>query len=166
MSALAACALLALAGCGGGTHAPATAARPAPPPDPHAALSLEAAEQVLRAHNFGGLSFSGRPFRPHQPLKVLVGGRPEAADVPGQQAFFFFGDRFVGTDTPDVSAEIAIVHQTSDRITLSYVLYKPNDGMSVPNGGRTQVTYRWDGTRVVPEGPIPTSVWGAPLSRR
>jgi len=162
-------ALLALAGCGGGSHAPATSASAARAPaalNPHAPLTQEAAEQVLRAHSYSGIVRGEHVYRPGQPFKVVVGIREMAADVPGQKAFFFVGDRFVGTDTPDVSGEVAIVRQRDDEITLRYVLYRPADGMSLPLGGHAQVTYRWNGTRVVPEGRIPSSVWGAALSRR
>jgi hypothetical protein len=168
LTCVAALALPAVAGCGSGSHAPATSARAAkaPPLNPHAPLTQEAAEQVLRAHSYSGVTRQEHPFRPDDPLKVVVGIREMAADVPGQKAFFFVGDHFVGTDTPDVSAEIWIVREGSDEVTLRYVLYKPPDGMSTPHGGHAQVTYRWDGTRIVAQGPIPSSVWGAALSRR
>jgi LppP/LprE lipoprotein len=169
LTCVAAIALPVLAGCGGGAHAPATTAaavRAPTPPDPHAPLTLQAAEQVLRIHGYSGVVRTEQTFRPRRPFKVLVGIREMAADVPGFKAFFFVGDRFVGTDTPDVSAEIWIVRQHGDAITLRYVLYRPPDGMSTPYGGYAQVTYRWDGRRVVPLGRIPSSVWGAALSRR
>jgi LppP/LprE lipoprotein len=166
--ALAAGALLALAltGCGGAVHRSATTRiAKAPPPNPRAPLSQEAAEQMLRPLGYSGIWGRGS-FPPRQPLKVIVGIREEAADVPGQHAFFFVGDRFVGTDTPDMSAEIFVVARGPDWVTLSYVLYKPDDGMSTPHGGRARVTYRWDGRRIVAEDPIPSAVWGAALSRR
>jgi LppP/LprE lipoprotein len=172
LSLFAAFALPALAGCGGASHAPATTATvartttPAPPPDPHAPLTLEAAEQILRSHGFGGVVRSEHPFRPREPFKVVVGIRPEAADVPGYKAFFFYGNRFVGTDTPDVSAEVFVVRQRGDEITLAYPLYRPPDALPVPTAGRGRVTFRWNGTRVVPLDPIPSSVWGAAISRR
>jgi LppP/LprE lipoprotein len=159
-------ALPALTGCGGGEHATATR-HAAPPPNPNAPLPLEEAEQFLRARGFSGIAESTAHYRPRQPLKAIVAIREGAADVPGYQTFFFVGDRFVGTDTPDMSAAIQTVDQKPDRVTFAYTLYRPSDpGMSIPTGGTARVTYRWDGRRIVALDPIPSAVWGAPLSRR
>jgi LppP/LprE lipoprotein len=162
-------AVLALAGCGSGTRPAASVPRPAapaPPPDPHARLSLPAAEQLIRSHGYSALVWQKAKLGIHQPLKAIVALRDEAADVPGQRAFFFYGNRFVGADTPDVSAEVQVVGNSGDRITLAYVLYKPHDILPIPRGGTARVTFRWDGRGVVPETPVPSSVWGAALSRR
>jgi LppP/LprE lipoprotein len=187
-------ALLALAGCGGGTRATgdvtpatvtqtvtapattstgsgtsagsgaATGTTPAPPPNPNAPLSLHAAEQTLDARGFATLT--ERDFRPGQRLKVLVGVRRGSADARTQQAFFFVGDRFIGTDTADTSAGISVVDQGDDHVTLDYALYKPSDALCCPSAGSAQVTYRWDGTRLLPQGAIPPSASGAAASRR
>jgi LppP/LprE lipoprotein len=181
--------VLALAGCGGGTHATSAATRTAtvtrtvtvpattpagaatgattatpPPPNPNAPLSLHAAEQVLDARGFATLT--ERDFRPDQQLKVLLGVRRGSADARTQQAFFFVGDRFIGTDTSDTSAGIVVVGQGTDHVTLAYELYAPQDAMCCPSAGTSQVTYRWSGTRLVPQGPIPSSASGAATSRR
>jgi hypothetical protein len=190
---LAAFALLALAGCSGGSHTSAAVTAPktvtravtsqastppttsagtttgttttaAPPPSPSAPLTLHAAEQTLAARGFAALT--ERDFRPDQPLKVLVGVRRGSADARTQQAFFFVGDRFIGTDTSDASAGISVVDQGPDRITLAYELYKPPDAMCCPSAGMAQVTYRWTGTRLQPQGAIPSSAAAAATSRR
>jgi LppP/LprE lipoprotein len=184
-------ALPVLAGCGGGSHTTAAVTTPrtvtrtvtvpaspptsagtttgsattaAPPPDPNAPLTLRAAEQTLAARGFAALT--ERDFRPDQPLKVLVGVRRGSADARTQQAFFFVGDRFIGTDTADPSAGISVAGQSGDEVTLAYELYKPSDALCCPSGGMAQVAYRWTGTRLQPQGAIPPSASGAAASRR
>lgn len=187
LSALApaALALLALAGCGGddaptsasaarqtvtrtvtvpaATSTASTPATPAAPSDPDAPLTLQAAEQVLDAR--GHAPLGERDWRPDRQLKVLL-GVSRSADPRAEQAFFFVGDTFIGTDTKDPSAAIEVVAQSDDSVTLGYGLYRPADQIDVPTGGTAEVTYRWDGTRLVPQGPIPASSPAAPLSRR
>lgn len=190
LSALApaALALLVPAGCGGGdeptsasvatetvtrtvtvpattstTTTPTTPATPAAPSDPDAPLSLQAAEQVLDARGFAPLS--ERDWRPDQPLKVLL-GVSRSADPRAEQAFFFVGDTFIGTDTKDPSASIEVVAQDGDSVTLSYGLFRPADQVDVPTGGSAEVTYGWDGSRLAPQDSIPSASPAAPLSRR
>ncbi|HKG40143.1 MAG TPA: LppP/LprE family lipoprotein [Conexibacter sp.] len=187
LSALApaALALLVLAGCGGDDEptsasvetttvtrtvtAPATTSTdsapttPSPPPDPDAPLSLQTAEQVLDGRGYAPLS--ERDWRPDQPLKVLL-GVARSADPRAEQAFFFVGDAFIGTDTKDPSASIEVTAQDDDSVTLSYALYRPADAIDSPSGGTAEVTYAWNGTRLVPQDPIPSAASDAPLSRR
>jgi LppP/LprE lipoprotein len=188
LSALApaALALLVLAGCGGGDEptgasvatetvtrtvtAPATTpttgtvpTAPATPSNPNAPLSLHAAEQVLDAHGYAPLG--ERDWRPDQSLKVLL-GVSRASAPRAEQAFFFVGDAFIGTDTKDPSGSIEVVAQSGGSVTLSYGLYRPTDQVDVPTGGTAEVTYRWDGSRLTPQGPIPSASTAAPLSRR
>jgi hypothetical protein len=187
LSALApaALALLTLAGCGGDdeptsgpvsaltvtrtvtvpatTPTASTPAAPTAPADPDAPLSLHAAEQVLDARGYAPLG--ERDWRPDQPLKVLL-GVSRSADPRAEQAFFFVGDTFIGTDTKDPSAAIEVAAQGDDSVTLSYGLYRPADQIDVPTGGTAEVTYRWDGSSLTPQDPIPSASPAAPLSRR
>lgn len=182
----AALALLALAGCGGGDEPTSASVRtttvtrtvtvatatqttsttstaPAPPANPDAPLSLHAAEQTLGARAYTALS--ERDWRPDQRLKVLIGvGRPVNARA--ELAFLFVGDRFIGTDTSTPSASIAVVAQDDDSVTLRYALYRPGDAVDDPSGGSADVTYAWDGARLVPRDQIPSADPDAPLSRR
>lgn len=183
--------LLALAGCGGGTARTADATRtvtvaktvttPASTgtssvtahahggtatstaPNPNAPLALHAAEQVLDARGYAVLTESD--WRPDQPLKVLIGvsrgGGPRA-----ELAFFFVGASFIGTDTKDPSGSIEVVAQGGDAVTLSYALYKPSDLIDAPTAGSASVTYRWTGSRLVPQGTIPSAAPAASPSRR
>ncbi len=186
--ALAALALLPLAGCGGGDEsaavvatttvtktvtAPATTPTTAttgtatlPPPDPSAPLSLHAAEQLLSEHGYAPLT--ERDWRPDQPLKVLLGiaRDPRPADARQELAFFFVGDRFIGTDTKSPSAQIAVAAQADGAVTLRYGLYRPSDPVDAPSGGSATVAYRWTGSRLVPQDPIPSAAPDASPSRR
>ncbi len=175
--------LLALAGCGGGdapSSATDAAARtetvtrtvtvpattptaPSAPADPAAPLTLAAAEQVLDARGYAALG--ERDWRPDQSLKVLP-GVSRAADPRAELAFFFVGDRFIGTDAKDPSASIEVLDQDDDSVTLSYALYRPSDGVDGPSGGTAEVTFAWDGSRLAPQDPIPSADPDAPLSRR
>jgi hypothetical protein len=187
LSALApaALALPVLAGCGGGdeptsaaiatrtvtrtvtvpatTPTTSTSVTPTPPSDPDAPLSLQTAEQVLDARGYAPLG--ERDWRPDQPLKVLL-GVSRSADPRAEQAFFFVGDTFIGTDTKDPSAAIEVAAQGEDSVTLSYALFRPADQIDVPTGGTAAVTYRWDGSRLTPQDSIPSATTAAPLSRR
>jgi hypothetical protein len=175
--------LLALAGCGDEEPAsvssrtttvvrtvtvpattPTTATTPVeePAPDPGAPLTLRAAEHVLDARGYATLT--ARDFRPDQPLKVLIGIRREAPRA--ELAFFFVGDRYIGTDTKDPSARIEVVAQRDDAITLAYALYRPGDATDAPSGGTAEVTYRWTGGSLEPQDPIPAADPAADPSRR
>ncbi|MFL5818607.1 MAG: LppP/LprE family lipoprotein [Conexibacter sp.] len=184
LSALAPAALvlLASAGCGGGDEpasfpvaatvtktvtvaatTPTTTTVSTTRADPSAPLTLAAAEQALDARGYAPLG--ERDWRPGQQLKVLL-GVSRSADPRAEQAFFFVGDTFIGTDTKDPSAAIEVAAQSDDSVTLSYGLYRPADQVDVPTGGTAEVTYRWDGSSLTPQGPIPAASPAAPLSRR
>jgi hypothetical protein len=132
------------------------------PPNPHATLSLHGAELVLGARAFGVLT--ERDYRPDQALKVLIGIRRMA--LRAEQAFFFVGDRFIGTDTAEPSGAIEVLAQSDTQITLGYGLYRPGDALCCASAGVARVTYVWNGTRLVPRGAIPTADPGASVSRR
>ncbi len=134
------------------------------PADPHAPLSLRAAQLTLGARGFNVLS--ERDLHPDQTLKVLLGVRHEAGDTGNQQAFFFVGDRFIGTDAKDTSGRIVVVDQRDDAVTLAYALYRTGDAIDSPSAGSARVTYRWNGAQLTPDGPIPSSDLGAATSRR
>jgi hypothetical protein len=147
------------------TTSPST---PSSPPTTTATtpLTLHAAEQVLAGRGFSTLT--ERDWRADQDLKVLVGVRTNTGTSDGgqQQAFFFAGDRFLGTDTKDPSGRIAVTAQENDAVTLTYALYRPSDSIDQPSAGEASVTFVWDGTRLTPQQPIPPASPSAPRSRR
>jgi hypothetical protein len=181
---LAALALLALAGCGGGdartsaavetttvtrtvtvgattTPAGTTSSTPTTA-TPAAPLTLQAAEQLLDQHGYAPLT--ERDWRPDQTLKVLIGIR--RAQPRAELAFFFAADRFIGTDTKDPSGAIEVTTQSDDRVTLGYGLYEAGDALCCASGGTRHVTYVWDGSKLTPQDAIPPADPGAAQSRR
>jgi LppP/LprE lipoprotein len=98
-------------------------------------------------------------------LRVLLGVR-RPSDSFDQRAFFFLSDRYLGTDTKLPSARIFLVKETDKTVTVEYALYRRRDPLSDPTGGSATVRYHWNGTRLVPEDPIPPDAWNARLSRR
>jgi hypothetical protein len=131
-----------------------------------APLTLHAAEQVLADRGFSTLT--ERDWRTDQNLKVLAGVRTNTgtSDAGQQQAFFFAGDRFLGTDTRDPSGRITVTAQENDAVTLTYALYSPSDSIDQPSAGEASVTFVWDGTRLTPQQPIPPAAPTAQRSRR
>jgi hypothetical protein len=179
---LAALAPPALVGCGGGddraastepatvtltvTQTVTTTATTTPAQgsyDPDATLALAVAERSLDKRGYATLT--ARDFRPDQTLKVLIGVK-RASDPRAELAFFFVGDRFIGTDTLDPSASIVVADQQDTSITLTYGLYRPGDDIDAPSAGTADVTFTWDGERLRPQQPIPAADPDAALSRR
>lgn len=175
--------LLALAGCGGDdpaasvtetvthtvtapatTTAPTTPAPEPPPPDPSASMTLAEAERLLDEKGYATLT--ARDWRPDQTLKVLLGIERSVEEPRALLAFFFVGETFIGTDTQEPSGAIEVVAQDGESVTLRYGLYRPGDSIEAPSGGSAEVTYAWDGRRLVPQDAIPTADPDAPLSRR
>lgn len=125
---------------------------PKPTPTPLTAEQREqrsaAAEQV-QAQGFEPVSL--RAYHPDQTLRVLLGERDEATAVaaggaPGRRAFFFVGGEFIGTDVTDASTSLRIRTQTERTVTLQYRL---------DTGERSSVRFRWDGTSLAPQTPVP-----------
>lgn len=138
------------------TRAPARTPGPTPTPEPTPApLTAEereqrsaAAEQV-RAQGFEPVLL--RAYRPEHTLRVILGERGPAAaasvgGAPGRRAFFFVGDAYIGTDVQDVSSELSIQRQARRTVTLRYRL---------ASGGPVSVRFRWDGTSLTPQTPVP-----------
>ena len=135
----------------GGVSGPA-ATRTAPAPAfTHTSSTAEAeglsgAEAVLRAHGFAATATSD--YHPSQTLRVLVGTRSGSSVGNGQQAFFFVGGRYIGTDAKQPSASIRVVSQGATEVTLAY-------GLS--SGGQATVPFQLDNGKLVPLDPIPSA---------
>ena len=71
-----------------------------------------------------------------QTLRVLVGTRTGSGDGYGQQAFFFVDGRYLGTDTKEPSAQLKVVSQSDTEVAIAYPLYRKNDPLCCPGGGR------------------------------
>ena len=105
-------------------------------------------------------------YKSSNTLRVLIGVRTGSADGRVQQAFFFVGGRYIGTDTKDPSAAIRVVGQNDTTVTLRYALYKRGDPLCCPHAGHADVRYQLDNGKLSPLDPIPTASGTAPVSRQ
>src|SRR5262249_26854915 len=95
-----------------------------------AAAGVKGAAAALRARGYTPNDTS--EYHGDQPLRVLIGTRTGSADGYGQQAFFFVGDRYIGTDAKEPSAKVKVVSQSETEVTLAYPLYRKNDPLCCP----------------------------------
>jgi len=96
---------------------------------------------------------------------VLIGTRTGSSDGYGQQAFFFLGGKYIGTDTKEPSATVKVISQSDTKITLAYPLYRKNDPLSSPSGGQANVTFELNDGKLTPTGQIPSANSSSGLSR-
>jgi hypothetical protein len=125
---------------------------------------LGAAMAVVKAHGFTAGETSD--YHPNQTLRVLVGTRNPSGDGYGQQAFFFVGGRYIGTDTSQPSASVKVVGQSDTEITLAYALYKPHDPLCCASAGQATVRFQLNNGRLVPLDPIPPASSQSGTSRQ
>jgi len=123
-----------------------------------------AAAATVRAHGFTPNDTS--QYHPDQTLRVLVGTRTGSGDGYAQQAFFFLGNRYIGTDTSQPSASIRVVSQSDTEVTLSYPLYRAHDPLCCPGGGSATVSFQLNNGRLTPQQTIPPASSQAGLSRQ
>ena len=88
---------------------------------------LAGAEAALRAHGYTPVETA--TYKPQQTLRVLVGSSSS-----GEHAFFFVGNRYIGTDSKTASTQIAVTSEREGAVTVRYTLYsqgKPAGSSSV-----------------------------------
>src|SRR5436305_4603146 len=68
---------------------------------------VAAAAAVVRAHGYTPNDVS--EYHAGQTLRVLVATRTGSGDGYGQQAFFFVGPRYIGTDAKEASANVKVI---------------------------------------------------------
>jgi hypothetical protein len=151
----------------GGTAAPGPA-HTAPEPEftqqeSHAEGVSEAAA-VLKAAGYTPAETS--QYHPNQTLRVLVGTKPGSSDGYDQQAFFFVGGRYIGTDAKEPSASVRVLSQSDTEVTLGYPLYRPGDPLTSPSGGVATVHFQLNNGKLVPLNPIPPASSTAGAARR
>jgi hypothetical protein len=105
-------------------------------------------------------------YRGDQTLRVLVGTTGRKMTGRLQRAFFFVGDRYIGTDASTPSAGVSVAGQDDTSVTLSYRLFRPTDPLCCPTGGRRSVRFVLDNGKLAPDRAIPPASPRAPLSRR
>jgi hypothetical protein len=122
--------------------------------------SGELGKAVAEVKARGYTPYSTSEYHPGQTLRVLVGTRTGSGDGYNQQAFFFLGNRYLGTDTSSPSASVRVVGQGDTEVTLAYAVYHPGDPLCCPAGGQTHVTFQLNNGALAPAQTIP------PLSER
>jgi len=147
----------------GDAEATRTTTAPAFTRQPTSAEGLSGALAVVKAHGFTANNTSD--YHSEQTLRVLVGTRTGSGDGYAQQAFFFVGGRYIGTDTSQPSASVKVVGQGDTEVTLAYPLYRPHDPLCCPGGGQASVRFQLNNGRLVPLGSIPPASSQTGLSR-
>jgi hypothetical protein len=150
----------------GGTSGPSTTRTAPAPAFTHqgtsansAAEGLSGAEAVLQAKGFTVNALSD--YHPTQTLRVLVGTRTGSTEGNGQQAFFFLGGHYIGTDAKQPSASVHVVSQGDTEVTLAYSLSGGSQSGGSQSGGRqATVRFQLNNGKLTPLDPIP------PLSSR
>jgi hypothetical protein len=128
------------------------------------ATTATAAAAVVHAHGYTPNDTS--QYHPNQTLGVLVGTRTGSGDGYGQQAFFFVGGRYIGTDSTQPSATLRVVSQSDTQVTLAYPLYRSRDALCCPSGGEARVTFELNNGKLTPIQPIPPASSQTGLSRQ
>jgi hypothetical protein len=101
-----------------------------------------------------------------QTLRVLTATRTGSGDGYAQQAFFFVGRRYIGTDSSQPSAGVKVVAQSDTEVTLRYPLYATRDALCCPSGGHADVRFQLDNGRLTPLQNIPPASSRTGLSRQ
>jgi LppP/LprE lipoprotein len=125
--------------------------------------SLAAAVALVKAHGYTPVDSS--EYHPGQTLRVLVGTRTGSGDGYGQQAFFFVDGHYIGTDAKEPSAKLAVVSQNDTEVAIAYPLYRRNDPLCCPSGGRRVVHFALNNGKLQPLEEIPPANGYANLSR-
>jgi LppP/LprE lipoprotein len=150
----------------GGTSAPGstrTAPEPAFAQQEGHAEGVQGAAATVRARGYTPNDTS--EYHADQTLRVLVATRTGSGDGYGQQAFFFVGGRYIGTDTKEPSARVKVVSQGDTEVALAYPLYRKGDPLSSPSGGQTTVRFELNNGKLTPLGQIPPASSNTGLSR-
>jgi LppP/LprE lipoprotein len=122
--------------------------------------SGELATAVHEVNAHGYTPSSPAEYHPNQTLRVLIGTRNGSAGGHQQQAFFFLGGHYLGTDTSQPSGSLQVVGQGDTEVTLAYAIYRPGDPLCCPSGGQTRVTFQLNNGMLAPAQAIP------PVSQR
>ena len=148
----------------GGKEATRTSTAPAFTKQPTSAEGLSGALAVVKARGFTANNSSD--YHSGQTLRVLVATHTGSGDGYAQQAFFFVGDHYIGTDTSEPSASVKVVGQSDTEVTLAYALYRPHDPLCCPGAGQATVRFQLNNGRLVPLNPIPPANSNTGTSRQ
>jgi hypothetical protein len=121
------------------TPRPTPTAKPKPTPVPLTAeqrAARDAAAQLVESKGFEVLR--KRDYDPRRKLRVLIGEDTAG----GRLAFFFVDGTYIGNDRTSSSPKLKVKRAGNVQVTLTY-----DDG--------TDVRFRWDGSRLAPQDPLP-----------
>jgi hypothetical protein len=150
----------------GGTAAPGgTHTAPEPEFAQQEAHAEGAGEAVALLKERGYTAAEPSQYHPNQTLRVLVGTKSGSGDDYGQQAFFFVGGRYIGTDTKEPSASIKVIAQSDTEVTLGYALYRKGDPLANPSGGQATVRFQLNNGKLTALDPIPPASSATGTSR-
>jgi hypothetical protein len=147
----------------GGVEATRTTTAPAFTKESTSVEGVGAAVAVVRAHGYSADETS--TYNPANTLRVLVGTRGGSGVGDGQQAFFFVGGHYIGTDAKEPSASVKVVGQSDTEVALAYALYKPGDPLGHPSGGEATVHFQLNNGRLVALNPIPPATSATGVAR-
>lgn len=134
-----------------------TATRTAPEPafTQHESKAEGASEAAAVVRSRGYTPNDTSEYHSNQTLRVLVGTQTGSSAGYGQQAFFFVGGHYLGTDTKLPSATVKVLDQGDTEVTLGYPLYRHGDSLSDPSGGEAHVTFQLNNGKLVALQTIP-----------
>ena len=121
------------------TPKPTPTAKPKPTPVPLTAeqrAARQTAAQLVESKGFEVVRL--RDYDPRRKLRVLIGEDTAG----GRLAFFFVDGTYIGNDRSTASEELKVKRAGNVQVTLTY-------------DGDTDVRFRWDGTRLAPQDPLP-----------
>ncbi len=148
----------------GGAEATRTTTAPAFTKETTSAEGLSGALAVVKARGYTANNSSD--YHSGQTLRVLVATRTGSGDGYAQQAFFFVGGRYIGTDTSEPSAGVKVVGQSDTEVTLAYPLYRPHDPLCCPGAGQATVRFQLNNGRLLALDPIPPASSSTGTSRQ
>lgn len=121
------------------TPEPTPTARPKPTPvplTPDQRAARKTAAQLVESKGFEVVRL--RDYDPRRKLRVLIGEDTAG----GRLAFFFVDDTYIGNDRTSSSPELKVKRAGNIQVTLTY-------------GGDTDVRFRWNGSALEPQDPLP-----------
>ena len=134
------------------TPSPTPTPEPTPTPVPLTAQQKQerqAAADIVTSRGFEVVRL--RDYDPRKTLRVLIGRSTTDTFL----AFFFVNGDYIGNDAEDSSAKLRVTKKGDLQVTLAYGIYAPGDEPDTPTGGPVRVRFKWDGTRLAPQDPLP-----------
>jgi hypothetical protein len=89
------------------------------------------------------------------PFRAVHGTCTGSGDGACQHNFFFFGNRYLGTDTAGIQGGVYVAWQSRGTVALAYLVWRAGDAMCCPSGAVRVVRFHWNGSRVVALDRIP-----------